>query len=138
MAPRAGEGGRGSVILGLSDRGPVVHLRVRGLEPTARGDIYVVWAYDDDEGAAFPLAQETVAADGAMVGEAPMQPGIIEILSDADEVRLSRAGSRETQAALDAAVQDETFPAFTGQLVMSGPMPSLDWSFGVYEALKGP
>jgi hypothetical protein len=99
------------------------------LEPTADGEVYVLWLYNSDE-EAFPLGQQTVDANGNLQGGVPLAPQEVLLLAAFQSVRLSRVSSSEAQGIQQTLQQRQGKQAgqpvpFVGEAALEGDVAEL-------------
>ena len=124
LSPLEGaSGGSGQAVFAQTQDQPVLQINLTGLEPTSQDNIYIVWLFNSDR-AAFPLARDRVSDNGNLTGAAAIPNEIIPLLPQFGCIDVSLASTRETQAALQQAVEGQGLPRHTGETVLRGQIPS--------------
>ena len=101
---------------------PVLQLNLNDLEPTGEDQIYVVWLYASDR-IAFPIARDQVGENGSLTGAAPISSDIAPLVGQFRCVDVSLATPRETERAIQAALQGGGIPRHAGESVLRGEIP---------------
>jgi hypothetical protein len=98
------------------------------LDPSASGDVYVLWLYQSDS-QARPLGQETVDSSGNLNGAAALPAQQLPLLQALPSIRLSRvtqAQNQQIQQSLQAQGKNATgVVAFLGTPVLEGSATDL-------------
>jgi transposase-like protein len=116
-------GASGQAVFAQAQDQPVLQINLSGLRPSGDDEIYVVWLYSS-EAAAFPLARDQVTGNGNLTGAAAVPTEILPLLSQFGCVDVSLASNKETQRALQQAVDGQSLPRHTGESVLRGQFPS--------------
>ena len=124
LAPlQSGSEAGGQAVFAQAQNQPVLQINLTGLEPSGQGQSYIVWLYNSDR-VAFPLARDSVAEDGNLTGAAAIPQEVLPLLGQFGCIDVSLASNREAQRALQAAVENESLPAFSGESVLRGEIPT--------------
>lgn len=115
--------GSGQAVFAQTEEQPVLQINLSGLAPSPQGETYIVWLYSSDS-AAFPLARDRVTENGNLTGAAAIPTEIEPLLGQFGCIDVSLASNRETQQALEQAVEGESLPRHTGTSVLRGQVPS--------------
>jgi hypothetical protein len=110
----------GFTIIRVADQ-PVVDLDVRGLQPTATGETYVLW-FVGSGGRSLPIAFQAVGADGRITGRTPVPTAAASLLPSFDTANLTLTRQREAAAAVRRAANAGALPELVGTSVMRGPL----------------
>jgi hypothetical protein len=110
----------GLTIVRVADQ-PAVDLDIRGLEPTGRGETYVLW-FVGSGGRSLPVAFNAVGADGRITGRTAIPTAAASLLPSFDTADLTLARQREAGAAIQQAAQGGTLPQRVGTSVLRGPL----------------
>ena len=113
----------GQAVFAQTQNQPVLQINLTGLEPSGQAQSYIVWLYNSDR-IAFPLARDTVGDDGNLTGAAAIPQEVVPLLGQFGCIDVSLASNREAQQALQAAVQNQSLPAFSGESVLRGEIPT--------------
>ena len=89
----------------------------------AQDNIYIVWLYNSER-AAFPLARDRVTENGNLTGAAAIPTEIIPLLPQFGCIDVSLASTRDTERALQQAVDGQGLPRHTGETVLRGEIPT--------------
>lgn len=116
-------GASGQAVFAQAQDQPVLQINLSGLPPSGNDQIYVVWLYSS-EAAAFPLARDQVTGNGNLTGAAAVPTEILPLLSQFGCVDVSLASNKETERALQQAVDGQSLPRHTGESVLRGQFPS--------------
>jgi hypothetical protein len=98
---------------------PFVQVNVSGLEPTSRGETYIVWLYASDQ-LAFPLGFFPIDQSGDFSGPAPIPAGIAPAVRQFGCVDVSRVAGQEVQRELARAIRRQRLPRYSGETVLRG------------------
>jgi hypothetical protein len=101
---------------------PVLQLNLTGLSQAGKDQTYIVWLYNSDS-VAFPVARDVADQNGNLTGAAAIPSSVVPLLTQFGCIDVSLASNRETQAALQAAVQGKRLPQHSGQTVLRGEIP---------------
>ncbi|HEY1237168.1 MAG TPA: hypothetical protein VGE91_02450 [Solirubrobacterales bacterium] len=110
----------GFTIVRVADQ-PVVDLDIRGLQPTASGQTYVLW-FVGSGGRSLPIAFQAVGADGRITGRTPIPTAAANLLPSLDTADLTLTRQREAGAAVQQAANAGTLPQRVGTSVLRGPL----------------
>jgi hypothetical protein len=110
----------GLTIVRVADQ-PAVDLDIRGLEPTGRGETYVLW-FVGSGGRSLPVAFKAVGADGRITGRTAIPTAAASLLPSFDTADLTLAPQRQAGAAIQQAAQGGTLPQLVGTTVLRGPL----------------
>ncbi|MGZ5314304.1 MAG: hypothetical protein ACXW0S_00395 [Solirubrobacterales bacterium] len=119
------EGGEasGQAVFAQAGDQPLLQINLVGLQPAGKGQTYIVWLYSSDR-AAFPLARDQVAENGALTGAAAVPQAVVPLLGQFGCVDVSLASNAETRKALQQAVDGQSLPAHSGESVLRGEIPA--------------
>ncbi|MGZ5361554.1 MAG: hypothetical protein ACXWZW_08080 [Solirubrobacterales bacterium] len=119
------EGGEasGQAVFAQAGDQPLLQINLVGLRPAGKGQTYIVWLYSSDR-AAFPLARDQVAENGALTGAAAVPQAVVPLLGQFGCVDVSLASNAETRKALQQAVDGQSLPAHSGESVLRGEIPA--------------
>jgi hypothetical protein len=112
--------GGGFTIVRVADQ-PVVDLDIRGLQPTATGETYVLW-FVGSGGRSLPIAFHAVGADGRLTGRTPIPTAAASLLPSFDTADVTLARQREAGTAVQRAARAGTLPQRVGTSVLRGPL----------------
>ena len=98
--------------------GFAVQTNAAHLEPTADGEVYVLWLYGSDD-QARPLGQETINEDGNLNGAAALPTQLLGLLQALPSIRLSRVTQAEAQQ-INESLQAQTGKRATGLVQFAG------------------
>jgi hypothetical protein len=110
----------GLTIVRVADQ-PAVDLDIRGLEPTGRGETYVLW-FVGSGGRSLPVAFKAVGADGRIMGRTAIPTAAASLLPSFDTAELTLAHQREAGAAIQQAARGGTLPQRVGTSVLRGQL----------------
>jgi hypothetical protein len=110
----------GFTIVRVADQ-PVVDLDIRGLQPTASGQIYVLW-FVGSGGRSLPIAFHAVGADGRISGRTPIPTAAASLLPSFDTADLTLARQRQAAAEVRRAANAGALPRMVGTSVLRGPL----------------
>jgi hypothetical protein len=121
LTPVGGSSARGGLtIIRIGDQ-PAVDLDIRGLEPTGKGETYVLW-FVGSGGRSLPVAFQAVGADRRITGQTPIPSAATGLLPSLDTADLTLTRQREAAAAVQQAAQSGTLPEPVGTSVLRGPL----------------
>jgi anti-sigma factor RsiW len=100
---------------------PVVQVTLTRLEPSAEGEVYVVWLAGPND-RAFPLSRDEVGENGDLRGIVPLQSQLLQALSAGafDEIIVTRASQDAVLAELRDSGNDRRLPELVGDPVLRG------------------
>ena len=110
----------GLTIVRVADQ-PAVDLDIRGLQPTRKGETYVLW-FGGSSGRSLPVAFQAVGADGRITGRTAIPGAASSLLPSFDTADLTLARQREAAAAVEQAARAGTLPQRVGTSVLRGPL----------------
>ena len=110
----------GLTIVRVADQ-PAVDLDIRGLQPTGRGETYVLW-FGGSGGRSLPVAFQAVGADGRITGRSVIPGAATSLLPSFDTADLTLSRQREAASAVQRAAQAGTLPQRVGTSVLRGPL----------------
>jgi hypothetical protein len=110
----------GLTIIRIADQ-PAVDLDIRGLEPTGRGETYVLW-FVGSGGRSLPVAFQAVGPNGRITGRTAIPTAAASLLPSFDTADLTLTRQRQAAAAVQQAAQAGTLPERVGTSVMRGPL----------------
>jgi hypothetical protein len=121
-APGGGDASGVAVFVQVRQQ-PALQINVTGLEPTARGEGYVIWLFGN-RNQAFPLVRQSVGENGQLRGAAPIPTQLIQALQQDlfDSISVSLASDDDITAALRQARRSQRLPRYAGETVASGPI----------------
>jgi hypothetical protein len=108
----------GFSVVRVADQ-PAVDLAIAGLEPSGRGESYVLW-FIGSGGRSLPIAFRAVGADGKLTGRATIPSAAEGLLPSFDTAELTLSRQQEAAAAVQRAAQSATLPQVVGSPVMHG------------------
>jgi hypothetical protein len=108
----------GFSVVRVADQ-PAVDLGIAGLEPSGRGESYVLW-FVGSGGRSLPVAFRAVGADGKLTGRASIPSAAEGLLPSFDTAELTLSRQVEAAAAVQRAAQSATLPQVVGTPVMRG------------------
>ena len=125
LQPVGNEQGSGQVQFGFSGTSLAANVEISGLEPTEKGQSYVIWLYGST--GAFPIYAHSVGKTGAITGQVgPLNNAIICLVASDffPTLRVSRTDNQKFSAALKGARvtsrQNVKLPDYTGTTVLEG------------------
>jgi hypothetical protein len=110
----------GLTIIRIADQ-PAVDLDIRGLEPSGKGESYVLW-FVGSGGRSLPVAFQAVGANGSLTGRTPIPTAAVSLLPSFDTADLTLTRQREAAAVVRRAAQAGTLPQRVGTSVLRGPL----------------
>jgi hypothetical protein len=110
----------GLTIIRIADQ-PAVDLDIRGLQPTGRGETYVLW-FVGSGGRSLPVAFQAVGANGRITGRTAIPTAAAGLLPNFDIAELTLTRQRQAAAAVQQAAQAGTLPQPVGASVMRGSL----------------
>lgn len=110
----------GLTIVRVADQ-PAVDLDIRGLQPTGKGETYVLW-FGGSGGRSLPVAFQAVGADGRITGRSVIPGAATSLLPSFDTADLTLSRQREAASAVQRAAQAGTLPQRVGASVLRGPL----------------
>ena len=110
----------GLTIIRIADQ-PAVDLDIRGLQPTGRGETYVLW-FVGSGGRSLPVAFQAVGANGQITGRTAIPTAAASLLPSFDTADLTLTRQRQAAAAVQQAAQAGTLPQRVGTSVLRGPL----------------
>ena len=110
----------GLTIVRVADQ-PAVDLDIRGLQPTGKGETYVLW-FGGSGGRSLPVAFQAVGADGRITGRSAIPGAATSLLPSFEIADLTLARQREAASAVQRAAQAGTLPQRVGTSVLRGPL----------------
>ncbi len=110
----------GLTIIRIADQ-PAVDLDIRGLQPTGRGETYVLW-FVGSGGRSLPVAFQAVGANGQITGRTAIPTAATSLLPSFDTADLTLTRQRQAAAAVQQAAQAGTLPQRVGTSVLRGPL----------------
>ena len=110
----------GLTIIRIADQ-PAVDLDIRGLEPSGKGESYVLW-FVGSGGRSLPVAFQAVGASGSLTGRTPIPTAAVSLLPSFDTADLTLTRQREAAAVVRHAAQAGTLPQRVGTSVLRGPL----------------
>jgi hypothetical protein len=121
LTPVGGSKATGMVsVVRVADQ-PAVDLAITGLEPSGRGESYVLW-FAGSGGRSLPVAFQAVGADGKLTGRTPIPTAAEGLLPSFTTAKLTLTRQREAAAAVQQAAQNATLPQVVGTPVMRGAL----------------
>jgi len=121
LTPVGGSRARGMIsVVRVADQ-PAVDLAIAGLQPSGRGESYVLW-FVGSGGQSLPVAFRAVGADGRLTGRTPIPTAAEGLLPNFTSAVLTLSGQREASAAVRQAAQSATLPQVVGTPVMRGAL----------------
>jgi hypothetical protein len=121
LAPVGGSKATGMIsVVRVADQ-PAVDLAIAGLEPSGRGESYVLW-FAGSGGRSLPVAFQAVGADGKLTGRTPIPTAAEGLLPNFTSAVLTLTRQREAAAAVQQAAQNATLPQVVGTPVMRGAL----------------
>jgi DNA-binding CsgD family transcriptional regulator len=110
----------GFSVVRVADQ-PAVDLAIAGLEPSGRGESYVLW-FVGSGGRSLPVAFRSVGTDGKLTGRASIPSAAEGLLPSFDTAQLTLSRQQEAAAAVQRAAQSATLPQVVGTPVMRGSL----------------
>jgi hypothetical protein len=107
-------------VVRVADR-PAVDLAISGLDPSGRGESYVLW-FVGSGGRSLPVAFQAVGADGKLTGRTPIPTAAEGLLPSFTSAELTLTDQRAAAAAVQRAAQSATLPQVVGTPVMRGEL----------------
>jgi len=107
-------------IVRVSDQ-PAVDLALRGLEPSGRGETYVLWFVGSGD-RSLPVAFQAVGRDRRLTGRAPIPSAASSLLPNFETAELTLSRQREAAGALQRAGKSGTLPQPVGTPVLRGAL----------------
>jgi hypothetical protein len=100
---------------------PAVDLAIQGLQPSGRGQSYVLW-FVGSGGRSLPVAFQAVGADGKLTGRTDIPTAAEGLLPSFDTAVLTLTRQGQAAAAVRTAAQSATLPQVVGTPVMRGAL----------------
>jgi hypothetical protein len=110
----------GLTIIRVADQ-PVVDLAIRGLQPTGKGQTYVLW-FVGSGGRSLPIAFKAVGPDGRITGRTPIPTAATSLLPSFDTADLTLTRQSTAANAVKQAADAGTLPQRVGTSVLRGPL----------------
>jgi hypothetical protein len=124
LAPVDGDtGASGQAVIAQTRDQPLLQVNLTGLQPTGKGQVYVVWFYGSDN-AAFPVARDQVTEDGNLTGNTAIPNNVVPLLGQFGCLDVSLASASETLRAVKEALRGNSVPHLTGASVLRGQIPA--------------
>lgn len=126
LQPVGNEQGSGQVQFGFAGTTLAANLAISDLEPSTKGEGYVIWLYGSS--GAFPIYAAKVGKSGAISGQIDLNEAVICLVASDffPTLRVSRASNKEFNAALKQASltnqKNVKLPDYTGTTVLEGPI----------------
>lgn len=121
LAPVGGSKATGMIsVVRVADQ-PAVDLAIAGLEPSSRGESYVLW-FVGSGGRSLPVAFHAVGSDGRLTGRTAIPTAAEGLLPNFETAELTLTNQREAAAAVQRAAQSSTLPQVVGTPVMRGSL----------------
>jgi hypothetical protein len=121
LTPVGGSKATGMIsVVRVADQ-PAVDLAIAGLEPSGRGESYVLW-FVGSGGRSLPIAFQAVGADGKLTGRTPIPTAAEGLLPSFTTAVLTLTRQQEAAAAVQQAAQSATLPEVVGTPVMRGAL----------------
>jgi hypothetical protein len=121
LTPVGGSKATGMIsVVRVADQ-PAVDLAIAGLEPSGRGESYVLW-FAGSGGRSLPVAFQAVGSDGKLTGRTPIPTAAEGLLPNFTTAELTLTRQREAAAAVQQAAQNDTLPQVVGTPVMRGAL----------------
>jgi hypothetical protein len=122
MSPVGGSRASGTIaIVRVADQ-PAVDLALRGLQPSGRGETYVLWFVGSGD-RSLPVAFQAVGGDGQLTGRAPIPTAASSLLPSFETASLTLTRQRQASAAIRRAGRTGTLPQPVGTTVLRGALP---------------
>ncbi len=124
LQPVGNEQASGQVQFGFSGTNLAANLELSGLEPSKKGQGYVIWLYGST--GAFPIYASKVDKSGAISGQINLNEAVICLIASDffPSLKVSRADNEDFTAALKQANltnrKNVKLPEYTGKTVMEG------------------
>jgi len=122
LTPVGGSGASGMISLVRAADQPAVDLAITGLQPSGRGESYVLW-FVGSGGRSLPVAFHAVGSDGKLTGRTAVPTAAEGLLPSFTGVVLTLSDQRRTAAVVHQAAQNATLPQVVGTPVMRGELP---------------
>ncbi len=110
----------GLTIIRVADQ-PVVDLAIRGLQPTGKGETYVLW-FVGPGGRSLPIAFKAVGPDGRITGRTPIPTAAASLLPSFETADLTLSRQSTAANAVRQAADAGTLPQRVGTSVLRGPL----------------
>jgi hypothetical protein len=110
----------GLTIIRIADQ-PAVDLDIRGLQPTAPSQAYVLW-FTGSGGRSLPVAFQAVGTNGRITGRTPIPTAAASLLPSFDTADLTLTRQQAAASAVRQAAQAGTLPQRVGTSVLRGPL----------------
>jgi hypothetical protein len=110
----------GLTIIRIADQ-PAVDLDIRGLQPTANDQAYVLW-FVGSGGRSLPVAFQAVGSNGRITGRTAIPTAAAGLLPSFDTADLTLTRQRAAADAVKQAAQADTLPQRVGTSVLRGPL----------------
>ena len=110
----------GLTIIRVADQ-PAVDLAIRGLQPTGKGQTYVLW-FVGSGGRSLPVAFQAVGSDGRITGRTPIPTAAASLLPSFDTADLTLTRQSTAANAVKQAGEAGTLPQRVGTSVLRGPL----------------
>jgi hypothetical protein len=122
LRPVGGSRASGSLTLARIADQPAVDLDIKGLDPSPRGETYVLW-FVGSGGRALPIAFRPVGRNGTIAGRTPIPSAATGLLPSFETAELTLTGQRAAVEAIQTAARSETLPERVGTPVLRGALP---------------
>jgi hypothetical protein len=121
LSPVGGSRASGMIsVVRVADQ-PAVDLAIQGLDPSGRGESYVLW-FVGSGGRSLPVAFHAVGSDGRLTGRTPIPTAAEGLLPSFETAVLTLTRQREAAGAVQRAAQSATLPQVVGTPVMRGSL----------------
>jgi hypothetical protein len=121
LSPVGGAKASGMIsVVRVADQ-PAVDLAIQGLQPSGRGQSYVLW-FVGSGGRSLPVAFQAVGADGKLTGRTDIPTAAEGLLPSFDTAELTLTPQGQAAAAVRRAAQSATLPQVVGTPVMRGAL----------------
>ena len=123
LEPQGGGNAQGVAVFAQVRNTPVLQVNVANLEPTGRGEAYVIWLFGSER-RAYPLVRESVGQNGQLRGATPVPTQLIQALQQGlfDSIDVSRASNAQINDALRQARRSQQLPRYAGTSIARGPI----------------
>jgi hypothetical protein len=103
---------------------PVLQVNAANLQPTSKGQVYVVWLYNSPD-QAFPIAREQVGEGGNLSGPAPIPQAVVPLLPQFRFIDISLSEPAAVGKVLQRAGRRgaSPIPAYSGTSILRGEIP---------------
>jgi hypothetical protein len=121
LQPVGGSEASGKAVFGRFEEKLALQVQARGLEPTAKGEVYAVWLAQSPQ-RMLPLAEARVGEQGTIRAQYEIPVEILAYLANEtfDQIAITLTEKSRLDASLAKAVKQGKEPTYTGTQVLRG------------------